>query len=121
MGVQIAASILSADFCRLHDHVVAAESGGADSIHCDVMDGHFVPNITIGPLVVRAVRRSTRLPLDVHLMIERPEHYISDFAQAGPAPIAPEVTTRISWPDFCRLAISHTRLLIMRMSGRPVF
>jgi ribulose-phosphate 3-epimerase len=83
MKVKIAASILSADFGRLQDQVAAAERGGADTIHCDVMDGHFVPNITIGPLVVRAVRRATVLPLDVHLMIEHPERYIAAFVEAG--------------------------------------
>jgi ribulose-phosphate 3-epimerase len=80
---RIAASILSADFCRLGEQVAAAEAAGADYIHCDVMDGHFVPNITIGPLIVRAARRATSLPLDVHLMIEEPERYIPDFVEAG--------------------------------------
>ena len=79
----IAPSILSADFARLGDQVHQAEVAGADLIHVDVMDGHFVPNITIGPLVVRALRPATRLPLDVHLMIEHPERYIDEFAQAG--------------------------------------
>lgn len=81
--IKIAPSILSADFARLGEQVAAAELGGADYIHVDVMDGHFVPNITVGPLVVSAVRRSTRLPLDVHLMIEEPERYLADFAAAG--------------------------------------
>jgi ribulose-phosphate 3-epimerase len=81
--IQIAPSILSADFCRLGEQVAAAEAGGADCIHCDVMDGHFVPNMTIGPLVVEAVRRSTSLPIDVHLMIEQPERYIPAFVAAG--------------------------------------
>ncbi len=81
--IKIAPSILSADFARLGDQVAAAEAAGADYIHCDVMDGHFVPNITIGPLVVRAVRRATTLPLDVHLMIEKPERYLEEFARAG--------------------------------------
>ncbi len=76
----IAPSILSADFSRLADEVKAAEAAGADWIHVDVMDGHFVPNITIGPLVVEAVRRITQLPLDVHLMIENPDHYLEAFA-----------------------------------------
>jgi len=80
---KIAASILSADFGRLAEQVAAAEAAGADYIHCDVMDGHFVPNITIGPLVVRAVRRVTSLPIDVHLMIEHPERYVPEFAKAG--------------------------------------
>ncbi len=80
---KIAPSILSADFCRLADEVRAVEAAGADYIHIDVMDGHFVPNITIGPLVVEAVRKVTELPLDVHLMIEQPERYVEDFARAG--------------------------------------
>jgi ribulose-phosphate 3-epimerase len=83
VSVRIAPSILSADFTALGAAVAAAERGGADLIHVDVMDGHFVPNITIGPLVVQAARKVTRLPLDVHLMIENPELYIADFAKAG--------------------------------------
>lgn len=83
MDIKIAPSILSADFGRLRDEVLAAQAAGADLIHCDVMDGHFVPNITIGPLVVRAVRAVTTLPLDVHLMIEQPERYIAQFVEAG--------------------------------------
>ena len=81
--MKIAPSILSADFSRLGDEIRAIEQGGADYVHIDVMDGHFVPNITIGPLVVDAVRRVTDLPLDVHLMIEHPDRYVSDFAKAG--------------------------------------
>ena len=81
--VKIAPSILSADFTRLGEHVREAEAAGADWIHVDVMDGHFVPNITIGPLIAAAARRSTSLPIDVHLMIERPERYLADFANAG--------------------------------------
>jgi ribulose-phosphate 3-epimerase len=80
---RIAPSILSADFGRLAEEVAACEAGGADLIHVDVMDGRFVPNITIGPLVVEAVRRATKLPLDVHLMIVEPERYLEDFAKAG--------------------------------------
>ncbi|MEJ2096553.1 MAG: ribulose-phosphate 3-epimerase [Deltaproteobacteria bacterium] len=79
----IAPSILSADFTKLGDEIKRVEDAGADWIHIDVMDGHFVPNITIGPLVVEAAKRSTGLPLDVHLMIENPENYIRDFASAG--------------------------------------
>ncbi|MCJ7705774.1 MAG: ribulose-phosphate 3-epimerase [Desulfobacterales bacterium] len=80
---KIAPSILSADFSRLDREVRAVERAGADLIHVDVMDGHFVPNITIGPLVVTGLRKLTSLPLDVHLMIEEPERYIEAFAQAG--------------------------------------
>jgi ribulose-phosphate 3-epimerase len=83
MAIRIAPSILSADFGRLAEEVQAAERAGADLIHVDVMDGRFVPNLTIGPVVVEAVRRATRLPLDVHLMIEEPERYVEDFARAG--------------------------------------
>jgi len=79
----IAPSILSADFSKLGDEIQSVEKAGADWIHVDVMDGHFVPNITIGPLVVKAARRITSLPLDVHLMIENPDRYIEDFAKAG--------------------------------------
>jgi ribulose-phosphate 3-epimerase len=81
--VRIAPSILASDFSQLGRQVAEAEAAGADYIHVDVMDGHFVPNITIGPVVVRAVRRVTRLPLDVHLMIEAPERYLADFSEAG--------------------------------------
>jgi ribulose-phosphate 3-epimerase len=80
---KIAPSILSADFSRLGDEIRAVEAAGADYIHVDVMDGHFVPNITIGPLIVAAARDITSLPLDVHLMIENPDRYIPDFAAAG--------------------------------------
>jgi len=81
--IKVAPSILSADFSRLGEEIKAVEAAGADIIHIDVMDGHFVPNITIGPIIVEAVRRSTKLPLDVHLMITNPELYIADFAKAG--------------------------------------
>ncbi len=79
----IAPSILSADFAKLGDEVRSVESAGADWIHVDVMDGHFVPNITMGPLVVEAVKRTTPLPIDVHLMIETPDSYIKHYATAG--------------------------------------
>jgi ribulose-phosphate 3-epimerase len=81
--VKIAPSILSADFSKLGEEIIAVEKGGADYIHVDVMDGHFVPNITIGPLIVEAIRPITKLPLDVHLMIENPDQYIEAFAKAG--------------------------------------
>lgn len=80
---KIAPSILSADFSRLGDEIRAVEAAGADYIHIDVMDGRFVPNITIGPLIVEAARKVTQLPLDVHLMIVEPERYVEDFAKAG--------------------------------------
>lgn len=81
--IKIAPSILSADFARLADGIAEAEAGGADWIHVDVMDGHFVPNLTIGPPVVKAIRRVTQLPLDVHLMIEKPDQLIDSFIDAG--------------------------------------
>lgn len=92
---RIAPSILSADFSRLGEEIQAVEDAGADWIHIDVMDGHFVPNITIGPLVVEAARRVTSLPLDVHLMIENPDRIIRDFAEAGADLIAVQVETCI--------------------------
>ncbi|MCC3357516.1 ribulose-phosphate 3-epimerase [Bacillus sp. REN16] len=81
--IKIAPSILSADFAKLGEEIKDVENGGADYIHVDVMDGHFVPNITIGPLIVEAIRPITKLPLDVHLMIENPDQYIPSFAKAG--------------------------------------
>ncbi|MEH7492937.1 ribulose-phosphate 3-epimerase [Neobacillus niacini] len=81
--LKIAPSILSADFAKLGEEILAVERAGADYIHVDVMDGHFVPNITIGPLIVEAIRPVTKLPLDVHLMIDNPDQYIEAFAKAG--------------------------------------
>ena len=81
--IKIAPSILSADFAKLGSEIKEIEDGGADYVHIDVMDGHFVPNITIGPLIVEAVKPIPKLPLDVHLMIENPDLYIKDFADAG--------------------------------------
>jgi ribulose-phosphate 3-epimerase len=91
VSVRIAPSILSADFADLGRAVAAVERGGADLIHVDVMDGHFVPNITIGPPVVRALRRVCHVPLDVHLMIEHPDRYIDAFVEAGAAMISVHV------------------------------
>jgi ribulose-phosphate 3-epimerase len=91
MNVRIAPSILSADFAALGNAIAAAERGGADLIHVDVMDGHFVPNITIGPPVVKSLRRIATVPLDVHLMIEEPDRYIGAFVDAGAAMISVHV------------------------------
>jgi ribulose-phosphate 3-epimerase len=91
----IAPSILSADFSKLGEEIKAVEDAGADWIHADVMDGHFVPNITIGPLIVEAVKRVTTLPIDVHLMIENPDNYIAAFASAGASYISVQIETCI--------------------------
>ena len=81
--IKIAPSILSANFAKLGEEIKEVENAGADYIHVDIMDGHFVPNITMGPMIVEAIRPVTKLPLDVHLMIENPDHYIEAFAKAG--------------------------------------
>ncbi|MFT4413519.1 ribulose-phosphate 3-epimerase [Fredinandcohnia humi] len=91
--IKIAPSILSADFAKLGEEIKDVEKGGADYIHVDVMDGHFVPNITIGPLIVEAIRPITQLPLDVHLMIQNPDSYIPAFAKAGADIITVHVET----------------------------
>ncbi len=91
--IKIAPSILSADFACLREQIHRVEAAGADLIHCDVMDGHFVPNITMGPLVIKAARRSTALPVEVHLMIEAPERYLSAFREAGADRIIVHVET----------------------------
>jgi len=93
--VQIAPSILAADFSRLGEQVATVAGAGADFIHIDVMDGHFVPNITMGPLVVSAVKRVTTVPLDVHLMITNPDQYLEAFAQAGAATISVHVEATV--------------------------
>jgi ribulose-phosphate 3-epimerase len=110
--VRIAPSILSADFGRLAEEVAAAEAAGADYIHVDIMDGRFVPNITIGPLVVRAVRKATKLPLDVHLMIVEPERYVDEFAHAGADLISVHAEAT---PHLHRL-VEHIRSLGKRAS-----
>lgn len=91
--IKVAPSILSADFAKLGEEIKDVEQGGADYIHVDVMDGHFVPNITIGPLIVDAIRPITDLPLDVHLMIENPDQYIEVFVEAGANIISVHVET----------------------------
>ena len=91
----IAPSILSADFARLGEEIKAVKAAGADWIHVDVMDGHFVPNITIGPLIVEAVRSVTSLPIDVHLMIENPDNFIPAFAKAGASWISVQIETSV--------------------------
>lgn len=107
----IAPSILSADFTRLKEEIATAEAAGADWIHADVMDGHFVPNITFGPLMVEAVRRVTGLPIDVHLMINDPDRYIGDFAKAG--------ATFISVHAETCLHLHRTVQLIRDSGSRP--
>lgn len=92
-SVKIAPSLLSADFSRLGADIEMVEKGGAEVIHYDVMDGHFVPNLTIGPLVLKDIRKCTNLPIDVHLMIENPDQYIPDFAKAGADWISVHVET----------------------------
>ena len=91
MNVRIAASILSADFAKLGAEIAAVERGGADLIHVDIMDGHFVPNLTMGPPVVRSISKVAKLPLDVHLMIEEPDRYLEAFVDAGAAMISVHV------------------------------
>jgi ribulose-phosphate 3-epimerase len=86
--IRIAPSVIAADFARLKDELQAVEAAGADWLHVDVMDGDFVPNITLGPFIVEAIKRMTRLPLDCHLMIQRPEHFVEAFAKAGAASIS---------------------------------
>ena len=110
--VRIAPSILSADFGRLAEEVAAAEAAGADYIHVDIMDGRFVPNITIGPLVVRAVRKATKLPLDVHLMIVEPERYVDEFAHAG----ADLISVHAEASPHLHRTVEHIRSLGKRAS-----
>jgi len=104
----IAPSILSADFSCLAEQVAKAAEGGADLLHVDVMDGHFVPNITIGPLVVESLKRSTILPIDVHLMIDNPERYLDQFIEAG-----------ASWISFHVEATNHSHRVIQRIKEYP--
>ncbi len=110
--VRIAPSILASDFARLGEEVRAAEAAGADWIHIDVMDGCFVPNITVGPPVVKAVRACTTLPLDVHLMIVKPERYLDDFARAG----ADNITVHLEASPHLHRTVQHIRSLGKRAS-----
>jgi ribulose-phosphate 3-epimerase len=105
----LAPSILSADFGRLADQVQAAARGGAGAIHVDVMDGHFVPNLTVGPVVVKAVRKATELPIDVHLMIENADRYVDAFADAG-----------ASWISLHVEAMPHMQRTVAHLKGRGV-
>ena len=105
--IKIAPSILSADFCRLGDEIKAVEDAGADWIHVDVMDGHFVPNITIGPPVVESIRKVTKLPLDVHLMIENADCYVKSFVDAG----ADIITVHVEACPHLHRTIHHIREL----------
>jgi ribulose-phosphate 3-epimerase len=107
--VILAPSILSADFGRLADQIAGAERGGAGVIHVDVMDGRFVPNITVGPLVVKAVRRATELPVDVHLMIEEADRYLDTFVDAG-----------ASWISVHVEAMPHLQRAVARLRERGV-
>lgn len=107
MSIKIAPSILAADFARLGAEVTAAERAGADYVHVDVMDGHFVPNISVGLPVVAALRQITALPLDVHLMIERPERYLADFVAAG----ASIITVHVETCPHLHRTIQHMREL----------
>jgi ribulose-phosphate 3-epimerase len=91
VSVRIAASILSADFAKLGEEIAAVQRGGADLIHVDIMDGHFVPNLTMGPPVVRSIRKVAKVPLDVHLMIEEPDRYLDAFVEAGASMISVHV------------------------------
>src|SRR5882757_2931469 len=103
MKTLIAPSIIAADFGYLRADIARAEQGGADLLHVDIMDGHFVPNITFGPAIVKTIKSLTKLPLDVHLMISRPRKFITDFVEAGAA----NITFHIECEDAIRTAIDE--------------
>ncbi len=109
MKTLIAPSILSADFSKLGEEIRAVEAAGADWIHVDVMDGHFVPNITIGPLVVRSVRPMTKMPLDVHLMIKDPQKYVEPFVKAGSDIITFHIEAEENPKEIIRLIKSYNK------------
>lgn len=111
LAVKIAPSLLSADFSRLAEDVRAVEDAGADMLHVDVMDGHFVPNITLGPVIVKAIRKVARTPLDVHLMIEEPLRYAEVFAKAG--------ATSLTYHVECREGSPRTAERIRELGVRP--
>lgn len=108
-SVLIAPSILSADFARLGEEITAVEKAGADWVHVDVMDGRFVPNLTLGPVIVKAIRKITKLPLDVHLMIVEPERYVDAFAEAG----ADTITVHVEASTHL-----HRTLMLIRSLGK---
>jgi ribulose-phosphate 3-epimerase len=114
-NILVAPSLLAADFARLKDEIQAVEAAGADSLHVDVMDGHFVPNLTVGPFIVEAIRRVSRLPLDCHLMIENPARYVEAFVKAGAAWVSvhPEAAGDIHAAlDLVRKAGAHPALAL---------
>ena len=112
-GIIVAPSLLACDFSRLADEICKVEEAGADWLHVDVMDGHFVPNLTIGPVVVEAIRRSSRIPLDVHLMLDHPEQYIKPFIDAG----AHYVTVHVEAPGMRSEGVLQQTLETIRRSG----
>lgn len=119
--IKIAPSILSSDFSNLRDALDQCRDGGADQIHVDVMDGHFVPNLTIGPVVVKDIRRATTLPLDVHLMIEDPERFIPEFAKAGSDFITVHAETCPNLEETIRFIKGHgVRAGITLRPGTPL-
>ncbi|MGE5361975.1 MAG: ribulose-phosphate 3-epimerase [Bacteroidales bacterium] len=107
MNIRLAPSILAADFAALGAQIAAVERGGADFIHVDVMDGHFVPNITVGPPVVRALKRVARVPLDVHLMISDPDRYVEAFAEAG----ADMISVHVEATPHVHRVVAHVHAL----------